>query len=1010
MPQENTILYIIIVALVIALTNFLTKNILIKIIASPFVLIFNLLYKWIAPRNPFSISMHQYKKHILRSNLAKIENPVGPPIQIPLEHAYAPLKLITSEHKDNVDLFEYTELCDRFIVLGGPGTGKTTIMKSLLTNILKKTTQKKLVDLIPVFVVLRKLASSQHNIEEAIISSFNDHHFPKANKFVLSALEQGRMLIILDGLDEVGVNREFVSSKIKEFCEHDEQQDTRNHIILTCRENSYQKEELRSVIPNIVKVEPFGNDHMRTFLLGWPIYKGKSAIKLYSQIQDEAIIRDICRNPLLLTILTGLYLEEQKFNLPTSRNRFYKASLKELFENRPARRGIQQDYEAIDKGKILEKISLEGLETIKITDDPEEFSTHDLKSAATKVLQKKFDFSLLVKELVDVNGIIKPSGEDTYTFTHRTIQEYLAAREAKRTRTPDDVINSFDERDDLSEVIYFYCGLLDNLPQITDVLRKFIQKENWIKAGKCLLNMKELPQKDLITEIGNGLYTTLISGVTIFGQELDVLSSLAQRKDIAFKSLNSDFNKVINHLIKSTKESEASTLETVLSSSPEMALKVIPGLLQHQSDRWKKAGVKLLRDIGTDEALDKLVQLLRSEEDVVKIEAAKHLSSLIKTRKKDLIDRKDLLPPRIDTDIWPFNDDIFPSNIAIPISESIALGGRTTNKAIKFCADAIKLTSSKKPKDIKFCRKWKRLLKHLKINSYIRKFGLFFRYSILTLGIIIPILFFNLLIPKSTEHISLLNVISFEKTQINKEIVDNVFKAAKTIDSEIKEIFPREGSFFNKALPWNWGVRPFLPKNSRKAYSKFQPYTYSLGSIIKDLKEKHINKDFLVLFSHISDKSAKSFHNAIEIIRAEIAPIRIIRYVDVTRSKTSRFSFIFAVIFSFLIIGYSPFRLMARGRFLNKREYHESSSRRFVYQSKFKSLYFFLTQIFTLAFMILVFNSIGTSTALTMNLVLYLFFFYSLLFVVGHILEISQLIKNPCFSVILDISPSAKLV
>ena len=50
-------------------------------------------YRYQLPINPFSISVWTYRKHVLRSNLTRMENPVGPSLEVPLEQAFAPLKL-----------------------------------------------------------------------------------------------------------------------------------------------------------------------------------------------------------------------------------------------------------------------------------------------------------------------------------------------------------------------------------------------------------------------------------------------------------------------------------------------------------------------------------------------------------------------------------------------------------------------------------------------------------------------------------------------------------------------------------------------------------------------------------------------------------------------------------------------------------------------------------------------------------------------------------------------------
>ena len=234
-PLQGTYNLIVVTAFITALVAVFGKTFdefLLRVISRPFVFTKETIYRWIAPRNPFSIALRSYKRYIMRSNLARIENPVGPDLEVPLEHAFAPLKLLSSTDQEGVELFSYVAANQRFMVLGGPGTGKTTLMKSLVVSVVKRRCHHDLNDLIPVFVVLRRLAANHHSVEQAVIAAFEDHHFPGAETFVRRVISQGKLLIILDGLDEVGVNREFVAAQIQEFCERDDEREHKNHVLV----------------------------------------------------------------------------------------------------------------------------------------------------------------------------------------------------------------------------------------------------------------------------------------------------------------------------------------------------------------------------------------------------------------------------------------------------------------------------------------------------------------------------------------------------------------------------------------------------------------------------------------------------------------------------------------------------------------------------------------------------------------------------------------------------------
>lgn len=96
-------------------------------------------------------------------------------------------------------------------------------------------------------------------------------------------------------------------------------------------------------------------------------------------------ILDICRNPLLLTILTGLYLEKERFELPSSRESFYSTAIDELLVQRPARRGIRQKFNDYDKRQVLQRVALDRLETVRRDEDPELLGRDRLRHFAGEV-------------------------------------------------------------------------------------------------------------------------------------------------------------------------------------------------------------------------------------------------------------------------------------------------------------------------------------------------------------------------------------------------------------------------------------------------------------------------------------------------------------------------------------------------------------------------------------------------------------------------------------------------
>lgn len=868
LPPQGTLALLVITVLVTLFLNNTGAKIL-QVLAAPVLWLWEAGYKKIAPYNPLSISLRSYKKHLKNSDfLSLLENPVGPALRVPLEQSFAPLRLTSGQDQPYVELFTYAGATPRFVVLGGPGTGKTTLMKSLLMSMLNGTCAESMNNLIPVFVALRKLSSSQQSVEGAIVSAFAEHHFPGAESFIRAALEQGRMVIVLDGLDEVGSNREFVVSQIQDFCRWDSN-NHRNHVVVTCRENSYITEDLRDEMPDVVRVEPFAAYHMRVFLRGWPAYHGKVAMNLFGPIQGDRQIREICSNPLLLTILTGLYFEAENFELPSSRDRFYVEAIRELLEKRPARRALKQAFGAYDKQQILQRVALERLESASPGEDPEEFTREAIQRKATEVIGGPLtpaQTSDLIKELTETNGIIRPASDQSYTCSHRTIQEYLAACEARRSLEAKDVISQLGEKIYLREVIYFYCGLIDNIPQIGTVVTHFADRRQWEVAGRCLLNATQIPKNELLVRIADGLFQANSSGPA-----LEILSSLAQRRGPAFDPFAQRLNDAITSLVGDGAGPAVSGLGMVLSSHPEVAVPLIPALLRNKSAVLRKLAISLLRDLGTDEALDQLVRLLVQARAEDKAEVARVISGLLVTRPSEMKQRADFLPDRSDPAIWPL-EAYFPGRLAIPVAEALAGSTGTDNRVIGSAAKILEIKRKSAPsrQESKFVRQWRRVGLYAKFfearqwcAGHLATVGIYGGWLAITFMVFVFILNSKGYVVIAQAHPTGIRVVD------NLEVLHSLTDAAKRVVSETESKYPPSVHGVARMLPWNWSVHPLVPDSSRMAFELVSRIEARRDPYSIPWKLLHYEE----LPARLGREPIANFERAVSVFRAQPIPV-----------------------------------------------------------------------------------------------------------------------------------------
>lgn len=106
-----------------------------------------------------------------------------------------------------VDSFEQAEKRGRngLVILGDPGSGKTSNMKRMLLWCLRKgpETMGLSKDMLPVFLPLREIKHLAEGLDRFIQNQLTSRHLKMRMDFGKRLMDRGNLLFVLDGLDEV---------------------------------------------------------------------------------------------------------------------------------------------------------------------------------------------------------------------------------------------------------------------------------------------------------------------------------------------------------------------------------------------------------------------------------------------------------------------------------------------------------------------------------------------------------------------------------------------------------------------------------------------------------------------------------------------------------------------------------------------------------------------------------------------------------------------------------------
>ncbi|BAY00881.1 NACHT domain-containing protein [Anabaena sp. PCC 7938] len=166
---------------------------------------------------------------------------------------------------------------------------------------------------IPVFIELKRFTSSDINIEKFIIDEFDICGFPVPDKFTAKALEQGKLLILLDGLDEVpSQNLTEVINQIQNFVDKHDQ----NRFIASCRTADHRHNFRRF---SDVAMADFDDEQIQKFINNWfhgeDDKQAQTSHKCWELLQkpENKAAKELAHTPLLLTFLCLVYDRSQNF-------------------------------------------------------------------------------------------------------------------------------------------------------------------------------------------------------------------------------------------------------------------------------------------------------------------------------------------------------------------------------------------------------------------------------------------------------------------------------------------------------------------------------------------------------------------------------------------------------------------------------------------------------------------------------------------------------------------------
>lgn len=338
------------------------------------------------------------------------------------------------------------------IILGQPGSGKTTSIKYIINSLLHDPYFLGGIYCIPIVIKLRDLNKTNSILGENqtggifeklsyifglninIKSTEKDDDKDKLlklkkiliSKLIPSILDNQKILLILDGFDEISDDsiRDLVISEIRELSKS---LNTVN-FILSSRSVDFK---IRLEGAEIFEICELTNAQLKDFSLKW-FEDEKLADDFLIELFQKTPYKDFYRRPLLITHLAGIYSRTQE--LPDKPKLIYETIidlvLKEWNENQGIKRKSRySSFSPHRKGEFLSTIAY----YLTIKYNKRVFSKSELLEIYNSINSKFKELPLseadeVIEEIESHNGIILRTGLNKFEFSHLTIQEFLVGK------------------------------------------------------------------------------------------------------------------------------------------------------------------------------------------------------------------------------------------------------------------------------------------------------------------------------------------------------------------------------------------------------------------------------------------------------------------------------------------------------------------------------------------------------------------------------------------------------
>ncbi|GBC90716.1 Phycocyanobilin lyase subunit alpha [bacterium HR14] len=389
------------------------------------------------------------------------------------------------EHRETKEAIRWQEFVRRstgrrVALIGAPGGGKTFSTRYWARQVALDALERlqrgePITNLtVPLWITARKLAeasSPQQSLENALSTLCCAPS--ETHEWLQQALKEGRCMIVVDALDELQPQHEPAFRQIASQLEQ-----MRGTVVVTCRALHWgeRREWLGwRTLPEAAELAPLNRRAQRMLMERFFGKQSPAARQLTQLLRSSYALYHACRIPLMLTFVCLLQSENA---LPEDATyaELYALVLRKLLSGEW--RGVNNPMSHVRREWVAASLERIGWNLFKNNPQGNLFTLHQWVSALEQGAPAAGMSPEALLESMEQVGLVVFAGYDRrgdgqWSFAHRTLLEFLAARHLSRQPNwLDEIRQHFWFQPEWWEVLTFLAGLVDDATPLVEALEQ----------------------------------------------------------------------------------------------------------------------------------------------------------------------------------------------------------------------------------------------------------------------------------------------------------------------------------------------------------------------------------------------------------------------------------------------------------------------------------------------------------------------------------------------------------